>query len=70
MRKANESEFPEGERPLIWAFNLQVPSKDNCSAVAYFQSEEPIPEGSLMGRFLRGDDGFRNPMLKLIANIE
>lgn len=69
LRKAIENEFPEGERPFIWAFNLQVPSKDNYSAVAYFVSEEPIPEGSLMDRFLRGDDGFRNSRLKLIANI-
>ncbi|CAI9762881.1 unnamed protein product [Fraxinus pennsylvanica] len=30
---------------------------------------EPIPEGSLMDQFPKGDDGFRNSRLKLIANI-
>lgn len=69
VRKALEEEFPEGDKPFVWAFNLQVPSKDNYSAVAYFLATEPIPEGSLMEQFLKGDDGFRNSRLKLIANI-
>ena len=69
VRKLIEDEFPEGNKPFVWAFNLQVPSKDNYSAVAYFASVEPIPEGSLMDQFLKGDDGFRNFRLKLIANI-
>ncbi|KAM1030018.1 hypothetical protein ACFX14_033835 [Malus domestica] len=46
-----------------------IPSKDNYSAVAYFTTREPIPEGSLMDQFLKGDDGIRNSRLKLIANI-
>uniref|UniRef100_A0A5B7B0W6 Protein ENHANCED DISEASE RESISTANCE 2 C-terminal domain-containing protein n=1 Tax=Davidia involucrata TaxID=16924 RepID=A0A5B7B0W6_DAVIN len=69
VRKALEDEFPTGDKPFVWAFNLQVPSKDNYSAVAYFTAMEPIPEGSLMDQFLKGDDGFRNSRLKLIANI-
>ncbi|CAL1365934.1 unnamed protein product [Linum trigynum] len=56
-------------KPFVWAFNLQVPSKDNYSAVAYFASFDPVPEGSLMDKFLKGDDAFRNSRLKLIANI-
>ncbi|KAL4193684.1 hypothetical protein AMTRI_Chr06g200770 [Amborella trichopoda] len=56
-------------KPFVWAFNLQVPSKDNYSAVAYFVALEPIPNGSLMDQFLKGDDAFRNSRLKLIANI-
>ncbi|CAN0858016.1 Protein ENHANCED DISEASE RESISTANCE 2-like [Linum grandiflorum] len=59
----------DGDKPFIWAFNLQVPSKENYSAVAYFAAIDPIVEGSLMDRFLKGDDGFRNSRLKLIANI-
>ncbi|CAN0858017.1 Protein ENHANCED DISEASE RESISTANCE 2-like [Linum grandiflorum] len=47
----------------------KVPSKENYSAVAYFAAIDPIVEGSLMDRFLKGDDGFRNSRLKLIANI-
>ncbi|XP_057490699.1 protein ENHANCED DISEASE RESISTANCE 2-like isoform X1 [Actinidia eriantha] len=67
--KAFEDEFPTGNKPFVWAFNLQVPSKDNYSAIAYFVATEPIQEGSLMDQFLKGDDGLRNSRLKLIANI-
>lgn len=69
VRKTIDAEFPTGSKPFVWAFNLQVPSKDNYSAVAYFVALDPIPDGSLMGRFLKGDDAFRNSRLKLIANI-
>ncbi|KAJ4968966.1 hypothetical protein NE237_015667 [Protea cynaroides] len=69
IRKALQDDLPAGSKPFVWAFNLQVPSKENYSAVAYFVSLEPIPEGSLMDQFLKGDDGFRNSRLKLIANI-
>ena len=69
VRKVIEDEFPEGNKPFVWAFNLQVPSKENYSAVAYFAAVNPIPEGSLMDQFLKGDDAFRMSRLKLIANI-
>lgn len=69
VRKVIENEFPDGDRPFVWAFNLQLPTKDNYSAVAYFTNKEPVVEGSLMDRFLKGDDAFRNSRLKLIANI-
>lgn len=69
VRKVIENEFPTSDKPFVWAFNLQVPSKDNFSAVAYFMIPKPVPEGSLMDQFLKGDDAFRNSRLKLIANI-
>ncbi|KAL6970741.1 hypothetical protein U1Q18_030432 [Sarracenia purpurea var. burkii] len=69
ITKALEDEFPTGSKPFIWAFNLQTPSNDNYSVIAYFVAMEPIPEGSLMDQFLKGDDRFRNSRLKLIANI-
>ncbi|OIW15924.1 hypothetical protein TanjilG_04459 [Lupinus angustifolius] len=69
VRKVIDNEFPSGDKPLVWAFNLQVPSKDNYSAVAYFTTKEPVAEGSLMEKFWKGDDAFRNSRLKLIANI-
>lgn len=69
VRKIIADEFPTGDKPFIWAINLQVPSKDNYSAIVYFVTTDPIPEGSLMDQFLKGDDGFRNSRLKLIANI-
>ncbi|KAI5653479.1 hypothetical protein M9H77_30666 [Catharanthus roseus] len=69
VRKALKDESSVNGNPFIWAFNLQVPSKENYSAVAYFVSMDSVPEGSLMEQFLKGDDGFRNSRLKLIANI-
>jgi hypothetical protein len=69
VRKVIDEEFPDGDKPFVWAFNLQLPGKDNYSAVAYFVATEPFPEGSLVDQFLNGDDGFRNSRLKLIANI-
>lgn len=69
VRKAIEEAFPTGDKPFVWAFNLQVPSKENYSAIAYFVATKPIPEGSLIDQFLKGDDAFRLSRLKLIANI-
>ncbi|KAK4433810.1 protein ENHANCED DISEASE RESISTANCE 2 [Sesamum alatum] len=69
VKRALEDEWSKGHKPFVWAFNLQVPSKDNYSAVAYFVAVEPSLEDSLVDQFLRGDDGFRNSRLKLIANI-
>lgn len=69
VRKVIDDAFPTGDKPFIWAFNLQLPTKDNYSAVAYFVATEPVQEGSLIEQFLKGDDAFRNSRLKLIANI-
>ncbi|RZB79664.1 Protein ENHANCED DISEASE RESISTANCE 2-like [Glycine soja] len=69
VRKVIDNEFPAGDKPFVWAFNIQLPTKDNYSAVAYFTNKEPITEGSLMDNFLKGDDAFRNSRLKMIANI-
>lgn len=69
IRKVIDDEFPAGDNPYVWAFNLQVPSKENYSAVAYFIATKPIPEGCLIDQFLKGDDRFRTSRLKLIANI-
>ncbi|TKY48323.1 ENHANCED DISEASE RESISTANCE 2 [Spatholobus suberectus] len=69
VRKVIDNEFPAGDKPFVWAFNLQVPTKDNYSAIAYFATKEPVVEDSLMDKFLKGDNAFRNSRLKLIANI-
>lgn len=58
-----------GTRPFVWAFNFQLPNKDNYCTIMYFVSLEPVEEGSLMDRFLKGDDSFKNSRLKLIANM-
>lgn len=69
VRKAIDEAISRGEKPFVWAFNLQIPSKDNYSAIAYFVSVEPIQDASLLDQFIKGDDAFRNSRLKLIANI-
>ncbi|XP_068661822.1 protein ENHANCED DISEASE RESISTANCE 2-like [Aristolochia californica] len=69
VKKTMDDELAAGNKPFIWAFNLQLPSKDNYSAIAYFVALNPIPEGSLMDQFVNGGDSFRNSRLKLIANI-
>ncbi|XP_006659116.1 protein ENHANCED DISEASE RESISTANCE 2-like [Oryza brachyantha] len=69
VRKAIDGEVSHGNQPFVWAFNLQLPSKDNYSAIFYFVSLEPVPEGSLVDQFLKGDETFRKSRLKLIANI-
>ncbi|PKA61664.1 hypothetical protein AXF42_Ash018645 [Apostasia shenzhenica] len=69
VRKAIDQAIGSGNDPLIWAFNLQLPSKDNYSAIAYFVANNPVQDGSLMDQFLKGDDTFRKSRLKLIANI-
>ncbi|KAL0723869.1 hypothetical protein Bca4012_038468 [Brassica carinata] len=74
IRKAIDEEFQTSEdttnaKPFVWAFNLQLPHKDNYSAVAYFVATEPILQGSLVYQFLKGDDGLKRSRLKLIANI-
>ncbi|KAL9670249.1 hypothetical protein QQ045_007800 [Rhodiola kirilowii] len=69
VRRVVDNVFTDGNKPFIWAFNLQLPTKENYSAVAYFASTELIPEGSLMDQFLKGDDVYRNSRLKMIANI-
>ncbi|KAL9233190.1 hypothetical protein vseg_008219 [Gypsophila vaccaria] len=69
VRKVLDSEFPAGNRPFVWAFNFQVPSKENYSAVAYFVSPGPFSEGSLVDQFVKGDDVLRNARLKMIANV-
>ena len=37
--------------------------------VLYFVAKRPIPSGSLLQRFIDGDDGFRNSRLKLIPSV-
>jgi len=50
-------------------FCLQIPYTVNYSLVFYFVTEEEITEGSLLHRFISGDDTFRNSRLSLIPAI-
>ncbi|KAF5743378.1 hypothetical protein HS088_TW09G01446 [Tripterygium wilfordii] len=56
-------------KSFIFAVNLQVPGKDQHSAVFYFATEDPISSGSLLYRFINGDDAFRNQRFKVVNRI-
>ncbi|PPR81244.1 hypothetical protein GOBAR_AA39476 [Gossypium barbadense] len=49
-------------------FNVQVPGSTHYSMVFYFVTRELVP-GSLLYRFVEGDDEFRNSRLKLIPSV-
>ncbi|KAK6158470.1 hypothetical protein DH2020_005784 [Rehmannia glutinosa] len=49
-------------------FNLQVPGSTHYSMVFYFVAKELVT-GSLLQRFVDGDDEFRNSRLKLIPSV-
>ncbi|WCJ20624.1 ENHANCED DISEASE RESISTANCE 2 [Euphorbia peplus] len=49
-------------------FNVQVPGSTHYSMVFYFVTKELLP-GSLLQRFVDGDDEFRNSRLKLIPSV-
>ncbi|KAA8525656.1 hypothetical protein F0562_007519 [Nyssa sinensis] len=46
-----------------------VPGRDHQSAVFYFSTDDPIPSGSLLYRFVDGDDSFRNQRFKIVNRI-
>ncbi|KAH9607830.1 hypothetical protein KSS87_007027 [Heliosperma pusillum] len=56
-------------KTFVLAVNLQVPGREHHSAVFYFSTDEPIQPGSLLDRFINGDDAFRNNRLKLVNRI-
>lgn len=47
---------------------IQVPGSTHYSMVFYLVTKELIP-GSLLQRFVDGDDEFRNSRLKLIPSV-
>jgi len=58
--------------PLILSVSvsLQVPGRpDAYSSVFYFAAEAPIPPDSLLGRFVYGDDAYRNARFKIVNRI-
>ncbi|KVH88616.1 protein ENHANCED DISEASE RESISTANCE 2-like [Cynara cardunculus var. scolymus] len=57
------------KKNFVLAVNLQVPGRDHHSAVFYFATDDPIPPGSLLYRFIHGDDSFRNQRFKIVNRI-
>ncbi|KAH9603311.1 hypothetical protein KSS87_007345 [Heliosperma pusillum] len=56
-------------KTFVFAINLQVPGREYHSAVFYFSTDDPIQPGSLLDRFINGDDAFRNSRLKMVNLI-
>ncbi|XVF48233.1 hypothetical protein PTKIN_Ptkin03bG0173400 [Pterospermum kingtungense] len=67
LRKAQS--LGKSMKSFVFAVNLQVPGKDHYSAVFYFATEDRIPPGSLLHRFINGDDAFRNQRFKIVNRI-
>ncbi|GLJ12409.1 hypothetical protein SUGI_0190370 [Cryptomeria japonica] len=69
LRRAQDS----GKAPLktfVLAVNLQVPGRsEHHSAVFYYAVDEGLVPGSLLYRFVNGDDAFRNSRFKLVNRI-
>lgn len=55
--------------PFVLVINLQIPAKPNYSLVFYYGAHKPVRPGSLLHKFVTGDDAFRNSRLKLIPRI-
>ncbi|KAK4783613.1 hypothetical protein SAY86_007987 [Trapa natans] len=54
---------------IIFAINFYFKFNDeNYNCVLYFVAEEPIPDGSLLERFVNGSDEFRRERLKIICH--
>lgn len=57
-------------KTFVFAVNLQIPgAREHHSAVFYFATSDPVQTGSLLNRFIHGDDAFRNQRFKLVNRI-
>ncbi|CAI9094740.1 OLC1v1030527C1 [Oldenlandia corymbosa var. corymbosa] len=58
-------------KTFLFAVNLQVPGREQHSAVFYFatKEDEGLQPGSLLYRFVHGDDNFRNARFKIVNRI-
>ncbi|GKD36821.1 enhanced disease resistance 2-like protein [Tanacetum coccineum] len=59
----------QNNKTFVLAVNLQVPGRDQHSAVFYFATDDVIPTNSLLYRFINGDDSFRNSRFKMVNRI-
>ncbi|XP_057968359.1 protein ENHANCED DISEASE RESISTANCE 2-like isoform X3 [Malania oleifera] len=55
--------------PFILVFNLEVPAKPNYSLVLYYAADRPINQNSSLGKFVDGNDIYRDSRFKLIPSI-
>ncbi|MCO5581192.1 hypothetical protein L7F22_035070 [Adiantum nelumboides] len=55
--------------PFVWVLNFQLGQKTHHSMVSYFASFSSPPPGSLMQKFLDGDDAYRSSHLKVLLRF-
>ncbi|XP_038890260.1 protein ENHANCED DISEASE RESISTANCE 2 isoform X1 [Benincasa hispida] len=55
--------------PFMLVINLQVPAKPNYSMVMYYAADRPVNKNSLLGKFVDGNDIYRDSRFKLIPSI-
>ncbi|BBN19009.1 hypothetical protein MPTK1_8g07260 [Marchantia polymorpha subsp. ruderalis] len=68
-RKGSPAQAAAEKGLFTIAFNVQVPGSAHYSMVFYFVAVKPIVRGSLVHRFVEGDDSYRNSRLKLIPSV-
>jgi len=54
---------------FIFAVNIQVPGVKHFSIVFYYLLPGPVHKDSVLGKFIDGDDAYKNARFKLIPNI-
>ncbi|CAL6304673.1 unnamed protein product [Bathycoccus prasinos] len=54
---------------FIFAVNIQVPGSKHFSIVFYYLIPSSFDKNSVFGKFIYGDDEYRNARFKLIPNI-
>uniref|UniRef100_A0A7S0KE79 Protein ENHANCED DISEASE RESISTANCE 2 C-terminal domain-containing protein n=2 Tax=Micromonas pusilla TaxID=38833 RepID=A0A7S0KE79_MICPS len=54
---------------FVFAVNIQVPGARHFSIIYYYVLAAPVDADSLLGRFIHGNDHFRNSRLKLIPRV-
>lgn len=73
VMNALKKSHSQGEflKTFVLAVNLQIPGRDHHSAVFYFATGQnrPLEPGSLLYRFVHGDDSFRNNRFKIVNRM-
>ncbi|GMH30666.1 hypothetical protein Nepgr_032509 [Nepenthes gracilis] len=55
--------------PFILVVNLQIPARPNYNMVFYYAADRPVNRSSLLGKFVEGNELFRDSRFKLIPSI-
>ncbi|KAK1291074.1 hypothetical protein QJS10_CPB18g02101 [Acorus calamus] len=59
----------QGSNEFFFIINIQVPGSTTYNLAFYYMMNEPIENNSLLDKFIKGDDAYRNSRFKLIPYI-